>query len=100
MKRGVVERDVDISKVSGTGSVATFVINDDGRTVVFWPDGHSYFPSLEKAIEIHGHNGNTRFVILDDPDIVPHCDGCHQIGQSLPCGRHDFGCPGCLETVG
>lgn len=104
MKRGYLERNEDVSGVSGTGKVSTFTINDDGRTVVFWPTGHSYFGSLEEAIAIHGHGGKTRFVILDD-DEVSHCIKCHRIWDDLGinsiggCGDHDFGCPGCLATA-
>lgn len=66
MMHGYVERDVDVSGVSGTGRVAEFTLSSDGRCVVFWEYGHSYFDSLDFAIQTHGHNGNTRFVIVDD----------------------------------
>lgn len=94
MKRGVVERDVDVSGVTGTGQICTFVINDDGRVVIFWPVGEGVWPSLEEAIKVHGHNGKTRFVILDD-DEVSHCVTCH---SSYICGHTT--CPGCLGIVG
>lgn len=93
MKRGVVERDVDVSGVTGTGKVSTFCINDDGRIVIFWPSGHGYFDSLEEAVKVHGHNGKTRFVVLDDEEIS-HCVTCH---SSYICG-HDI-CPGCVGIV-
>lgn len=102
MLRGVVERDEDVSGVSGTGKVSTFVVNDDGRTVVFWPVGESRFPTLQDAINTHGHNGKTRFVILDDKDMEEeHCLGCHaSLDDPGTCTVHpDFGCPGCLNGV-
>jgi hypothetical protein len=106
VKRGVVERDFDVSGVTGTGKVSTFCINDDGRIVIFWPTGHGYFDSLEEAIKVHGHNGHTRFVILDDPelDTPEHCEACHysDADRGAPlCGLHKAkGCPSCLEIAG
>lgn len=93
MKRGVVERDFDVSGVTGTGRVSTFVINDDGRIVIFWPQGHGYFDNLDEAIKVHGHNGKTRFVILDD-DEASHCVRCH----SAAICDHEV-CPGCLNST-
>lgn len=99
MKRGVVERDYDVSGVTGTGKVSTFCINDDGRTVIFWPSGHGYFNSLEEAIEVHGHNGQTRFVILDDAvEDEEHCLACHAELANAHCIQH-VACPGCLVGV-
>lgn len=94
MKRGVVERDFDVSGVTGTGQICTFVVNDDGRVVIFWPVGEGIWPSLEEAIKVHGHNGNTRFVLLDD-DEASHCVKCH---SAAICDHLE--CPGCLATVG
>jgi len=100
MKRGVVERDEDVSGVTGTGKVSEFAIATDGRCVVFWPEGVGVWPSLEAAIRVHGHNGKTRFVITDDELAeVEHCGACHKT-QHLRCASHDFGCPGCLLRAG
>ena len=102
MKRGVVERDFDVSGVSGTGSVAEFCISSDGRVVIFWKVGKSEFPTLEDAIKVHGHGGNTRFVILDDEaaNEDKHCVDCHFVmnNDNLKCLEHDA-CPGCLVAV-
>jgi hypothetical protein len=98
MKRGVVERDIDVSGVTGTGKVSNFVINDDGRVVIFWPVGIGVWPSLEDAIKVHGHNGKTKFIVTDDEVAeTSHCDFCHE--DVLKCPKHDFGCPGCLAGV-
>lgn len=93
MKRGYLDREEDVSGVSGTGKVSTFTVNDDGRTVVFWPSGHSYFGSFQEAVETHGHNGKTRFVLLDDEEIS-HCTKCH----ALKCEKHSV-CPGCTDSI-
>lgn len=105
MLRGVVERDQDISGVSGVGKVAEFAIAVDGRIVIFWPDGHSYFSSLQDAIKVHGHNGKTRFVFLDEEESnILHCNVCHDIWNNLQeqsiggCVNHNYGCPGCLAN--
>ena len=106
MKRGIVDRHEDVSGQSGTGNVAEFAVATDGRTVVFWETGHSFFPSLEAAIKTHGHQGKTKFIILDEDQGANHCKECHDIWNSLGvnsiggCPKHDFGCPGCLATVG
>lgn len=94
MKRGVVERDFDVSGVSGEGTVAEFCISSNGRVIIFWPEGHGYHSSLEDAIKVHGHNGHTRFVILDDPDWdIPHCNYCH---SPAVCAHVE--CPACLAA--
>lgn len=101
VKVGYLERDVDISGVSGTGSVAEFAVSSKGNTVIFWEVGTSQFPSLEDAIKTHGHNGSTRFVILNDEvEDVPHCYECHEDPKYPRCPKHDFGCPSCLSQVG
>lgn len=101
MKVGYLERDVDISGVSGTGSVAEFAVSSKGNTVIFWEVGTSQFPSLEDAIKTHGHNGSTRFVILNDEvEDAPHCRECHEDPKYPRCPKHDFGCPSCLSQVG
>jgi hypothetical protein len=103
VKRGVVERDEDVSGVTGNGRVATFAVNNDGRTAIFWPEGVGLWPSLEAAIKVHGHGGKTRFVILDDEMAeTSHCEHCHAKGLielGHYCPKHDFGCPGCLAEV-
>lgn len=99
MKRGVLERNDDVSGVTGTGNVAEFVIASDGRVTIFWPTGVGVWPSLEEAIAVHGHNGKTLFTILDDPEVedTTHCGYCHQ-DPYLHCTDHEV-CPGCLEVI-
>jgi hypothetical protein len=62
-----LDRDIDISGVSGVGTVAQGVEFDDGTTVVRWLGStptttiHANMASVEK---IHGHMGYTRIVEL------------------------------------
>lgn len=99
MKRGYLEREADVSGVTGTGNVAELVIASDGRVVIFWPTGEGVWPNLEEAMKVHGHGGKTIAVILDDPEAVDpaHCGFCHQ-DPYLHCTDHEV-CPGCLETI-
>lgn len=67
-----LERDVDVSGVSGTGLVAEGVSFTDGTAVVHWVAGEHPStvvwpaPSGLRAIEeVHGHGGATRFVWAD-----------------------------------
>lgn len=68
-RRFHLERDTDVSGVSGTGIVAEGVVFSDGVTVVRWVVGEHQstvvWPSLEAVEAIHGHHGATR-VVLDD----------------------------------
>jgi hypothetical protein len=80
-----LHRDKDISGVSGTGVVAegaqfvqpTIVVFPDGVRIrmpagwcrLVWLTGHSstvLWRSVEDAIAIHGHDGATRLVWLDE----------------------------------
>jgi hypothetical protein len=66
-------RDVDVSGVSGTGHVAEVAVFSDGHAAVHWL---SDFPtttphvSMESVRHIHAHNGATRFVPVDDRDVL------------------------------
>lgn len=73
MRRFELQRDEDISGVSGTGVVAEGVDFEDGVAVLRWNKGE--FPTsvvfhergMESVDAIHGHNGSTRIVYLDLP---------------------------------
>jgi hypothetical protein len=63
-RRFHLERDEDISGVSGTGDVAEGVEFDDGVTVIRWrgPDRSTVvWDGMEAARRVHGHDGRTRF---------------------------------------
>lgn len=60
-----LERDVDVSGVSGTGVVAWGVLWPDGTVALRWcSDTPStvIWPNIEAVERIHGHGGHTRIV--------------------------------------
>lgn len=71
MRRFWLQRDVDESGISGTGVVAEGVEFSDGRVALRWmahPDTRStvVWDDIAAAERIHGHNGTTRIVWVDD----------------------------------
>lgn len=65
-----LERDVDVSGVSGVGVVADGVLWPDGTVSVRWRGERPsivHWTSLDDVKAIHGHNGSTRFEWLDIP---------------------------------
>lgn len=87
LRPGVLYRKVDQSGVSGTGVVADFVEFPSGRVVQEWRNeengnletrgirdsGVDFRPSMELAVRIHGHGGNTEYVY--DGGEVAHVSG-------------------------
>lgn len=71
MRTFTLQRDVDVSGVSGTGVVAEGVRFTDGTTVIRWIVGEHrstvVWPDVDSVLAIHGHNGATRLVWDDDP---------------------------------
>ena len=71
-----VQRDHDVTGISGTGPVAHGAVFPDGTTVVRWrelPDTHPHyrrgvrattvvFPNVEAVEALHGHGGITRLI--------------------------------------
>lgn len=61
-----LERETDVSGVSGTGTVAEGVVFRDGTVAVRWIVGEHrstvVWDSIEAVEAIHGHNGATRVV--------------------------------------
>jgi hypothetical protein len=80
MRRFHVQRDQDVTGVSGTGVVADGVQFPDGTTVVRWRElpqnSDNYqrgvrattvvFPDAHAVEALHGHNGATHLEWLDD----------------------------------
>ncbi len=65
MRTFTLERDHDVSGVSGIGSVAEGVVFTDGTVVIRWTTEDAstvVWADLEAAIRVHGHGGATRFV--------------------------------------
>lgn len=80
-----IQRDQDVSGISGTGHVADGVTFEDGTTVVRWLDlgGPAaergvrpttvIFPTLEAVEALHGHGGATRLVMGSATSTCKHC---------------------------
>lgn len=73
-RRFTLHRDVDVTGVSGTGTVADGVMWPDGTASVRWRGDH---PSIvfwdrgwESVQHIHGHGGHTRVVWDQDTDSL------------------------------
>lgn len=79
MRRFYLQRDEDVSGVSGTGIVAQGVEFNDtlidpeaksgsGKVVINWFGVHRsvvIWDSIEDALVIHGHDGRTKVVWMD-----------------------------------
>lgn len=66
----VLQRDKDISGVSGTGEIAEGTLYSNGVVTVTWYGEHSstsVWTSMESMLAIHGHQGATRVVWDDVP---------------------------------
>jgi hypothetical protein len=66
MKTFHLQRDEDVSGVSGTGKVAEGVQFRNGRVVIQWIVGEHQstvlWDDIESVKAIHGHNGSTKIV--------------------------------------
>lgn len=65
-----LQREHDVSGVSGTGTVADGVTFDDGVTVLHWRGERRstvVWPTLNDVEAIHGHGGATKIVWDDEP---------------------------------
>lgn len=64
VRRFWLDRKVDVTGVSGTGTVAEGCVFGDGTTVVRWLGDHpttTVHPSVESVEHIHLHEGRTEF---------------------------------------
>ena len=64
-----LERDRDVTGVSGTGTVADGVVWPDGTVSLRWRGPRPsvvFWGSLEDAEVIHGHGGSTRIVWTEE----------------------------------
>lgn len=68
-RRFELQRDLDVSGVSGTGVVAEGIAFTDGTAAVHWIAGEHHstvvWPDVAGVEAIHGHGGATRLVWLD-----------------------------------
>lgn len=97
-RRFHLERDVDVSGISGIGTVAEGVEYSDGTVAIRWlVGGHRstvVWDDIAAVEAIHGHSGATR-IVWDDELHCRHCgrapdaDGDH----TCPCPHPDGLCP-------
>lgn len=69
MREFILQRDEDVSGVSGTGMVAEGVEFSDNRVVIHWFGDFGTIvvhESIESVRSIHGHDGRTRIIWLDE----------------------------------
>lgn len=65
MKLFHLQRDVDVTGISGSGRVAEGVVFSNGWVALTWLTEHTsvvFYPSLDDVYAIHGHEGKTRVV--------------------------------------
>ncbi|MFJ7422751.1 hypothetical protein ACIQXD_29730 [Streptomyces uncialis] len=68
MRRFVLERTVDHSGVSGTGTVVNGVAFPNGQVVMQWRGPYPslvVWPDLDMAMTVHGHGDDTRVRWID-----------------------------------
>lgn len=118
MRRFHLQRDVDVTGVSGTGAVAEGVQFTDGSCALRWRSEHTstaVYASIGDVETIHGHNGATRVVWVDEasldnggwrnPDGTFNAgcaihDGTHPVGSCAAAGAVEDDCPHCSPTHG
>lgn len=73
MKRFYLRRECDASGVSGLGNVAEGCQFDNGWCALVWltsqdpdDDVHAFYHDISRLEEIHGHQGMTKVVWVDD----------------------------------
>lgn len=67
-RRLELHRDIDISGISGTGTVAEGVEFSDGTCAIRWVGTRSstvVWGSVADLLAVHGHNGATRLIWVD-----------------------------------
>jgi len=73
MRTFTLERDEDVTGVSGTGTVAEGVEFSDGEVVIRWLVGQHqstvvWAQGIESVKAIHGHDGKTRIVYREQAE--------------------------------
>lgn len=63
-RRGVLQRNTDVSGVSDTGTVARIIVMQSGTAILYgWKcGGVEWFPTVDAAMCCHGHDGATVIV--------------------------------------
>jgi len=71
LRRFVLEREIDVSGVSGIGTVAEGALFSDGKVALRWIANHAHqstviWDSIESVQVIHGHDGRTTVRWIDE----------------------------------
>lgn len=85
LQHGYLERDDDVSGVSGPGRVAEFFVFGDGTCALRWlvpPFGTTFYASVSDLKQIHGHGGATRLVPAIDEQPLTMAERKEQAGRS------------------
>lgn len=67
----ILERDIDVSGVSGTGVVAEGTHFSNGKAVLCWVTKYQsvvVYDDIETLMLIHGHDGKTRLIWISLED--------------------------------
>lgn len=76
MRRFMLDRGTDVTGVSGTGVVCEGVEFEDGKVALRWIVGEHrstvVYDDIDAVLAIHGHDGATRLVWLDQPITLKH----------------------------
>jgi len=98
VRRFQLERDVDVSGVSGTGAVAYGAQSPNGTCVLWWASGlesTTIYPNMDTLLAIHGHGGMTRAIYID-PESWDSAPGAGGDGGGDAADRRANGTvPGC-----
>lgn len=74
-RRFHLDRAEDVSGTSGTGVVAEGVLFSTGKAVLAWTTRYrsvAVYDSMAELERIHGHDGRTKVVWVDEADTEPH----------------------------
>lgn len=77
-RRFVLVRDVDLTGMSGTGIVTEGIEFSDGVCAMRWTSTHKstcVYDTIIDLVAIHGHDGATRVVYLDDDEYMIDLSG-------------------------
>jgi hypothetical protein len=68
VRRFLLQRDIDVSGVSGVGIVADGVMFNNGKCCLQWRGEYrsiAIWRNSTELVAVHGHDGATRLVWLD-----------------------------------
>lgn len=78
-RRFHLQRNHDVTGISGTGRVADGILWPDDTVSIRWTGDRPstvFWHSIANALHVHGHGGHTR-IVWDDPEPAPRGDCPH-----------------------